>query len=82
MCTGDRFIVCATGSQGDNHLLLYHYKYSSGKKVYGFLIVQCDLYAGTDFLHVWKGGFSLEAICIVFWKVITRKQEFPPVESV
>ena len=32
-CTGDRFIVCTTGPQGDNHLLLYRYKHSSGKLV-------------------------------------------------
>ena len=31
--TGDRFIVCTTGPQGDNHLLLYRYKQSSGKQV-------------------------------------------------
>ena len=37
--TGDRFIVCVTGSQGENHLLLYRYKYSGGK--HQCIIIHC-----------------------------------------
>ena len=60
--TGDKFIVCTTQSQGDNHLLLYRYEQSSGKQVnlcmYAYWIE-----------HVHGKNFK--------WEKIGKKKAFP-----